>query len=138
MSQLTRLSVSLEKPLLEAFDRLVEREGYPTRSEAVKALIRKALIEEEWHGSGTVAGTMMLVYDHHRHDSVHKLMHIQHDFGNVVISAQHVHLDQDNCLEMVTVKGRADRIRQFAKAVKAVKGLKHSMLLTTTGGAGVP
>ncbi|NQU10686.1 nickel-responsive transcriptional regulator NikR, partial [bacterium] len=99
MSCVTRFSVSVEPELLCAFDALVASEGAATRSEAIKQLMRGALIENEWEEGGTVAGALVLVYDHHRRDLVQKLMDIQHGFGGTVISTQHVHLDHDNCLE---------------------------------------
>jgi len=138
VSELTRFSVSIEKGILDAFDAMVAREGYPTRSEAVKALIRDELIEKEWESSGIVAGALVLVYDHHKHDLVHRLMHIQHDHGDAIISSQHVHLDHDNCLEVITVKGKTRDIQELVAGVKSIKGIKHSSLVMTTAGEGVP
>ena len=138
MSNLTRFSVSVEKELVEAFDQLVAREGYPTRSEAVRILIRQALVEQQWEGAGTVAGAIMMVYDHHRRDLVDRLLKAQHHYGEIIISSLHVHLDHDNCLEIVTVKGRAGRIRELVTELKSAKGVKHSSLLMTTAGEALP
>jgi len=135
MGDLARFSVSVEADLLDAFDMFVQEEGHATRSEALKRLMRGALIEKEWEEGAIVAGALVMVYDHHRRDLVTKLMDVQHDFGKVVLSTQHVHLDHDNCLEVVTLKGSARDIRRFASAVKALKGIKHcSLVATTTGG----
>ena len=138
MSNLARFSVSIEKELARAFDRLVAQEGYPTRSEAVKTLIRQALVEQQWEGAGTVAGAILMVYDHHRRDLVDRLLKIQHRYGEIIISSLHVHLDHDNCLETVTVKGEAGRIRELVTDLKSTKGIKHSSLLMTTAGEALP
>jgi CopG family nickel-responsive transcriptional regulator len=136
MSETVRFSVSIESELLQAFDAFVARQGHATRSEAIKRLMRNALSAEEWSSDGRVAGALVLVYDHHRRDLVHKLIEVQHDYGEVVISTQHVHLDHDDCLEVVTLRGAAPKIRRLVAAVKALKGLKHASLVTTTGTAG--
>ncbi len=134
MGDLARFSVSIEEDLLAAFDKLIARDGYPTRSEAVKHLVREALVDKEWKGKGNVAGAIVMVYDHHKRDVVRKLLNVQHDYGEIIIATQHVHLDHDNCLEMVTVKGKASRIHKLTRTLKMLKGLKHSdVLMTTTG-----
>ena len=134
MSTAARFTASVDPELLRAFDALSEREGFPNRSEAIKALMRSALIEREWEEGTSVAGALVLVYDHHRRELVQKLMDVQHDYGDTVVSTQHVHLDHDNCLEVVTLTGDAGEIRRLVTAVKSVKGLKHSALVMTTTG----
>lgn len=134
MPGVTRFSVSIEPELLERFDRLVASEGYPTRSEAVKALVRQALVGQEWVRGRSVAGAVTLVYDHHKRSLLQGVMDVQHDFGDVVVATQHVHLDHHNCLEVITVRGKVKRIREFVAALKAVKGLKHSALVMTSTG----
>jgi CopG family nickel-responsive transcriptional regulator len=134
MKRAARFSVSVEPELLRAFDALSKREGAATRSEAVKRLMRHALVEREWEEGATVAGALVLVYDHHRGDLLRKLTKVQHDFAETVISTQHVHLDHDNCLEVVTLRGDAAELRKLVNAVRGVKGLKHHALVTTTTG----
>lgn len=134
MADLARFSVSIEEDLLKTFDNYIAHEGYPTRSEAVKQLIRKSLVDKEWEGKGSVAGAIVMVYDHHKRDVVRKLLNVQHDYGEIIISTQHVHMDHDNCLEIVTVKGKATRIHTLVKALRTLKGLKHSSVLMTTTG----
>ncbi|MEK9149342.1 MAG: nickel-responsive transcriptional regulator NikR, partial [Candidatus Desantisbacteria bacterium] len=102
---LVRFGVSLEDVLLVRFDGHLKEKGYPTRSKAISDLIREALVKEEWVGQGNVAGTVTLIYDHHRRELVNKLTDIQHDFYKIIISSQHIHLDHNNCLEVVVVKG---------------------------------
>jgi len=134
VSELTRISISLEEELLRSFDESMTQQGYPTRSEALKALMRHSLVEPEWSGDGVVAGAVTFVYDHHRPGISDRLTHIQHDFGSLIVSTQHVHLDHDHCLEIVVVKGRAARIRELVAALRSVKGLKHNALVMTSVG----
>lgn len=129
MSDLVRISMSLEESLLDRFDRFVEDEGYPTRSEAIKALMRQSLNEKAWTKDEQVAGSITLVYDHHRRGIVKQLMDIQHDYGAIIVSTQHVHLDHDHCLEIVVVKGKASRIRELVATLKSNKGVKHNSLV---------
>jgi len=126
--------MSLGQELLGQFDRFVQEQGYPTRSEAIKALMRRGLDEQRWARNQFVAGSITLVYDHHRPGIVRKLMDVQHDYGSVIVSTQHIHLDHDNCLEIVVVKGKAARIRALVTDLKAAKGLKHSSLVMTSAG----
>jgi CopG family nickel-responsive transcriptional regulator len=132
--RLTRTCISLEGDLLARFDRQAARDGFATRSEAVKALVRRSLVEQEWKSNDSVAGAVALLYDHHRGGIARSLMGIQHDFASVVVATQHVHLDHDNCLEIVVVRGRAAHIRKLVARLKSVKGLKHSALLATSVG----
>jgi len=137
MTRLTRISISLEEDLQRRFDRLAAAEGYPTRSEALKALIREHLVRKEWTRGGIVAGAVTLVYDHHARELVSRLLDVQHDFVDVIVSNQHVHLDHHNCLEIVVVRGRTGRIQRLVSALKSVKGLKHHGLVMTTAGKNI-
>jgi CopG family transcriptional regulator, nickel-responsive regulator len=135
MDNATRFSISTEPRLLEHFDALWQRRGSANRSEAIKALMRAALIDDEWTDENAkVAGALVLVYDHHRRDMVQKLMDIQHDYADTVRSTQHVHLDHDNCLEVIALTGDTCKIRALETAIKSLKGLKHSALVATTTG----
>ncbi len=135
MSNLMRISISIENDLLQRFDQQVSSQGYPTRSESVKALIRHSLVEQEWTGNQVVAGAISMVYDHHRRGILEKLMDVQHTFGSVIVSTQHVHLDHDHCLEIVVVKGQAADIQKLVAALKSVKGVKHNSLVMTSVGS---
>ena len=134
---LTRFSVSVKEELLAKFDRQIKSEQYPTRSKAIADLIRKNLIKKEWTGSKEVAGAIILVYDHHKKDVTNRLTHVQHDFHHLVISSQHVHLDHNNCLEIVIVKGKPNEVAKLADKLKATKGVKHGSLTMSTTGRGV-
>jgi CopG family nickel-responsive transcriptional regulator len=137
MAGRARFTVSVDEHLLERFDELSRREGFATRSEAITDCMRRRAVEKEWAAGKEVAGAVGLVYDHHRRALVSRLMDIQHDFGHLIVSTQHIHLDHDNCLELVVVRGKAGEIRKLVARLKSVKGLKHQALMTTTtGGAG--
>jgi len=129
VSDLTRISMSLENSLLEQFDQYLNDEGYPTRSEAIKVLMRQCLAAKQWTQNRLVAGSVTLVYDHHRPGIVKRLMDIQHDFGPLIVSTQHVHLDHHHCLEIVIVKGKAAQIRELVTQLKSTKGVKHNSLV---------
>ena len=129
MSDLVRISMSLDNSLLEGFDEYVRSQGYPTRSEAIKALMRQSLSEQAWTQNQLVAGSITLVYDHHRQGIVKRLMDVQHDFGAVIVSTQHVHLDHHHCLEIIVVKGKASQIQDLVSVFKSMKGVKHNSLV---------
>ena len=134
MANLFRFGISLEKKLLDEFDILIKRKNYSNRSEAFRDLIRQELVKEEWAKSGEVVGAITLVYDHHKRELVNKLTDIQHDFQGTIISTQHIHLDHDNCLELIAVKGPAADITKLADTLKSVKGVKHGTLsMSSTG-----
>ena len=134
MSELSRFGVSLEKRLLDKFDKLIKSENYSNRSEAFRDLIREKLVKTEWLKEENVAGAITLVYDHHKRDLLNALTDIQHDFHKLIISGQHVHLDHNNCLEIIVVKGKPKETKLLSNKLKSTKGVKHSQLsMTSTG-----
>ncbi len=137
MSTLIRFGISLEKNLSDKFDNLINDKGYKNRSEAIRDLLRERLIKQDWQESGEVAGAIVLVYDHHKRELVDKILDIQHDYSKYIISSQHVHLDHDNCLETIAVKGAAKNLIKLSDKLKAVKGVKHGELVMTTTGKGL-
>ena len=130
-ASLTRFGVSLDGELLKRFDGFIAREGYTNRSKAIADLIRKEFVSDVFARGGEVAGAITIVYDHHKREVVNKLLDIQHDHGGIIISAQHVHLDHDNCLELIAVRGLAGKVKALADSMQAVKGVKHSTLSIT-------
>lgn len=138
MTKLARFGVSLERDLLDKFDRHIRRMNYANRSEAFRDLIRRELVRREWEEGEDVAGAVTIIYDHHRRDLVTKLMDIQHDYQENIISTQHVHLDHDNCLEIVAVRGRPDDVRRLADTLLSVKGVKHGTLSMSSTGRDIP
>ena len=134
MSEIVRFGVSLEKSLLEKFDRLIDKKEYTTRSEALRDLIRQELVKEEWEEDQDVAGTITFIYDHHKRGLSSQLTDLQHDHQEIIISTQHIHLDHHNCLEIVAVKGNASDVQRLANALQSVKGVRHGALsMTSTG-----
>ena len=137
MSELFRFGVSLEKDLLNKFDRLIKKENYANRSEAFRDLIREKLVKAEWKSGEHVAGTITLVYDHHKRDLLSVLTDIQHDYHDFIISGQHIHLDHNNCLEIIVVKGEPKGITTLANKLKSAKGVKFGQLSLATTGKGL-
>ena len=137
MANLFRFGISLEKKLLDEFDILIKRKNYSNRSEAFRDLIRQELVKEEWAEGSEVVGAITLVYDHHKRELVNKLTDIQHDFQGTIISTQHIHLDHDNCLELIAVKGAPTDIGKLADTLKSVKGVKHGTLSMSSTGKGL-
>lgn len=135
MADLTRFGISIEEKLLGQFDELIASKGYVNRSEAIRDLIRAALIEKEWADDDqqTVA-TVTLVFDHHTRDLSDKLTEHQHSHYEEIVSTLHVHLDHNHCLEVVVIKGLASRVKRIADELIGTKGVKHGKLVATTTG----
>ena len=139
MEELARFGVSIPKDLLDAFDEYIRRKHYANRSEAIRDLIRQKLVEEEWRESKEeVAGVITYLYDHHKRELVDKLMDIQHDYFDRIITTQHIHVDHNRCLEVILVKGKANEIKELADRVQALKGVLHLNLTLTTLGKNIP
>jgi len=134
MSHLVRFSVSLDNELLKRFDYRINEQRYKNRSEALRDLIREDLVVKEWQKNERVAGTITLVYGHHKRELVQKLTALQHEYHKIIISTQHIHLDHDNCLEVVIVHGKAHVLDQLANKLKSVKGVKYGNLAMATSG----
>src|SRR5512145_1635982 len=120
-----RFSVSIESELLDRFLRLAKKHKWTNRSEALRHLIRDALVQEEWSGDDEIVGTITLVYDHHKRDLVDRLTDVQHDHHDHVLATTHIHLDHHNCLEMIAVKGSATKVQGIADALLNTRGVKH-------------
>ena len=129
MKRIKRFGVSLEEDLLISLDKLVKKHKFPNRSQVIRYLIRKNMIEDAWRGDKRVAGCVVLIYDHHKRELVNKSLDIQHKFGSLVLSAQHVHLDHHNCLEMIALRGRAHKLQELADSLISLKGIKHGKLV---------
>ena len=127
-----RVGVSFEPELLERFDSLVKSKGYASRSEAIRDLIRRELIEFEIaEGDSEVIGTLTYIYDHHKVNVNDRLMDLQHDHHHEILFTTHVHMDHDMCLEILIVKGKTVKVRNLADNIKAIKGVKHGELVIT-------
>ena len=135
MAELSRFGISMDAQLLERFDALIERKGHVNRSEAIRDLVRNALVEDRWaRGDEETVGTVTLVYDHHVRELADKLTERQHAHHDAIVSALHVHLDHDNCLEVIVAKGSATEVKRLADELIGIKGVKHGKLVTTTTG----
>lgn len=129
----SRLSVTIPTRLLKRLDAMVRRKGYANRSRAVADIVEAGLVaEESRRATGEIAGTITLVYDHHKRDLQARLTDIQHDLEGLVIAVLHVHLDHHHCMEVLAVQGRSDQIHQLADALATVKGVQHAKLTVTT------
>lgn len=135
MSGTVRFGVSMDSDLLRGFDDFCRARGYDTRSEALRDLIRDALVEDLGaREDAPVAGTLTLVYDHHKSDLTQRLTAAQHDVHHLIVATLHVHLDHDNCLEVLALRGTSGEVRNLADQMLAVKGVKHGkFVLTATG-----
>jgi CopG family nickel-responsive transcriptional regulator len=151
MGETVRFGLSMDSELLEKFDKLISKKGYPNRSEAVRDLVRNQLVEEEWESAGPalsrspersegevegkeIVGTITLVYNHETRDLADKLTDLQHHLHLLIISTLHVHLDEHNCLEVLVVKGKSSEVKRAADRLIGTKGVKHGKLIMTTTG----
>ena len=135
----TRFSVSLPGKLLEQLDDMTGEKGYDNRSLAIADMIRAHLVEHRQNtGNEEIAGTITLVYDHHKQHVQAALTDIQHDHHEVIISTVHVHLDHHNCLEVLVVRGKAVLVKRIADELIAAKGVKHGKLTVTSTGKDLP
>lgn len=130
MSAIVRFSVSLEDDLLEQFDRYCRQQQFATRSEAVRQLIRETLTAGAWESAcQDAAGTLTLVYDHHRAQLGERLTRLQHDHTDLIVSTLHAHLTEDLCLEVIILRGPAARLQTIASQLRGLKGIHRGELV---------
>jgi len=135
MNELSRIGVAIDAGLLEKFDQLIARRGYTNRSEAFRDLIRDALVEKTWEApDAKVVGTVTIVYDHHVRLLNEKLTDLQHEYYHHILSTLHVHLDHDNCLEVLILRGKVSEIEALGNSLISTRGVKHGKLVPTTTG----
>jgi len=134
---LQRFSVSLEEQLLTEFDRYIHGCRYTNRSEAIRDLIRKALVKKQWDEDLEVMGVITLVYDHHQNQVQDRLTEAQHDFHHQIVSSTHVHMDHDNCLEVIIVRGKAGQVRELTERLTSLRGVKDANLAMSCTGGGI-
>ncbi len=136
MGKTIRFGVSLDSDLLDKFDKHCEEHSYQTRSEAIRDLIRNTLVKEEWEADKQVMGVISLVYDHHQHKLQEKVTEVQHDYHHHIVSTTHVHMDHNNCLEVIIVRGKAKEVQDLADRLIALKGVRDGNLaMSSTGKA---
>jgi CopG family nickel-responsive transcriptional regulator len=127
----SRFGVSLETDLLEALDNYVGENNFPNRSQAIRHLIERNLVEKKWQCNRMVAGAVILVYDHHKRELGNRMADIQHEYHNEILAVQHFHLSHETCLEIVAVKGQAHRLTELADKLIPLKGVRHGKLVMT-------
>lgn len=133
MSELTRIGVAIDSDLLVRFDQLIATQGYTNRSEAFRDLIRDRLVTVAVEAvKAPVVGTITLIYDHHSRLLPEKLMNLQHDHHELIISTTHAHLDHNTCLEVIVVKGESKRVRTLADLLIGIKGVQHGRLVVSS------
>ena len=132
-----RIGISLEQELLARFDEVIAEKGYENRSEAIRDLIRDALVQREWSRSKDdqeKVAVVALVYDHDASSLAQKLAHIQHENHRAVVSALHVHMDEHNCLEVLVLRGGGREVVRMGGGLVATKGVKYGKLVPATTG----
>lgn len=133
MSDIIRFGVSIEQDLLENFDRLIAERRYSTRSEALRDLIREALIQQkiESEAETQALGSLTLIYDHHAGNLLQEMAQLQHDFHSLILSVMHLHVSHADCMEVIALRGVVAEIVQLANGLLSLKGIKHGKLFLT-------
>ncbi len=132
MSDLSRIGVAIATGLLDEFDALIAKRGYTNRSEAFRDLIRAEVVwESSRRPAGRVVGSLTVVYDHHVRLLEEKLTEMQHHHHRLILSVLHIHLDHDNCMELIALRGASADVQRLAGLLAATKGVKHAQLAIT-------
>ncbi|TYP76522.1 CopG family nickel-responsive transcriptional regulator [Paenibacillus methanolicus] len=130
--ELSRFGVSIPSDLLLQFDKQIKRQGYGNRSEAIRDLIRRSLLQpQQYPATLCVAGTIAMVYNHHASELPLSLTGLQHAYHHDIISTMHVHLNHDQCLEILVVRGEVRRLRELGDRIRALKGVLYAELSVT-------
>ncbi|HMP89601.1 MAG TPA: nickel-responsive transcriptional regulator NikR [Kiritimatiellia bacterium] len=131
---LERFSISIDSELLKQFDRYIALKKYQNRSEAIRDLIRKSLIEQEWKANQEVVGVITLVFNHHQRQLQDKMTEIQHKYHHIVVSTTHIHLGEHDCLEVIIARGKASLVQSLSELLTAMKGVKDGSLTMSSAG----
>lgn len=126
-----RFSISLEEELLMELDQYTADNRFANRSQALRHLIEKNIVEKKWNCNNVVAGAIVMIYDHHKREIVTKSNEIQHDYFDVILSSQHYHLSHEICLEIIALRGEAKRLTDLSESLISIKGVKHGKLVMT-------
>ncbi|HPM40844.1 MAG TPA: nickel-responsive transcriptional regulator NikR [bacterium] len=137
-ASVSRFGVSLEPELLDQLDLIVSEQNFANRSQAIRSMVRDNLVKQEWLSGKEVAGTITLVYDHHKPNLLSRLTEAQHRHHHLIISTQHIHLDHNNCMEIVVIRGKPSDAQGLLGAIKVIKGIKFSALSTATTADDIP
>lgn len=129
--KVVRFGVSVEKEVLQLLDNYISDNQFPNRSQAIRHLVQKLEVEKQWTSNEVVGGSITLLFDHHKRDLLDRITDIQHDFHDVILCSQHIHLDHNNCMEIIALKGKAAVLKELANKLTAVKGIIHGQLSIT-------
>lgn len=124
-----RFSVSLEEDLLKELDSYTSDNNFSNRSQALRHLIEKNIVERKWHCNNVVAGAVVMIFDHTRNEIITRSNEVQHEYYDLILSSQHFHLDHENCLEIIALKGPANDLTELADKLISIKGIKHGKLV---------
>jgi len=127
----SRFTISVEKELLQKLDSLIQKLQFPNRSRTVRYLIRQATVAQHRKEDKVMAGAIVIIYNHHKRELQSQATRIQHDFHHLILSVQHVHLDHENCLETLAVKGKTDKLETLANQLISIKGIQYGTLVFT-------
>lgn len=128
----------MEDGLLEKLDAMVREKGYPNRSEAIRDLVRKTIVDDKWADTAVeIIGVLVIVFDHHRRELSSRLLKKEHYWEGSILSTLHLHLDLDNCLEVKVIRGKAGEVKDFADEMISMKGIKYGRLVRATSGKGL-
>ncbi len=138
MTSVLRFGVSIPPDLLDNFDKIIEAEGYDSRSEAIRDMIRGYIVKRQWiSGEEDAVCTISLVYDHTKRGIAEKITDVEHHHIKEIVTTSHVHLDEENCLEVIIIKGNSEKIRDFARYLLSIKGIKHGDFIIVSTGKGI-
>lgn len=130
-----RFSVSIDSDLIRQFDRWLHERRYNNRSEAVRDLIRRALIQQRVEDNREVVAVITIVYDHHQRQLQERLTDIQHAFHHEIVSTTHIHLNHDDCLEVIIARGRATKAQDLADRLISLRGVKDGSITMSAAGS---
>lgn len=131
---LKRFTISMEEDLLNDFDAFMRDHHYQNRSEAIRDLIRSRSVQQEWAADKAVMGVISLVYDHHQRRLQEKITELQHDYHHQIVSTTHVHMDHDNCLEVIVIRGQAAVVQKLADSLISLRGVRDGKLAMSSTG----
>jgi len=132
MEKIIRKGIAFDQEQLRLFDNQIRKKGYKNRSEAIRDMIRKGIIEEQQENpEANMIATLTILYDHHEHHVQDELTHIQHNHPNLIRSSLHIHINHDNCLEVIIIKGKVKNIKKLSDEIIAAKGVKNGKLIMT-------
>jgi len=133
MPRTVRFTVSLEPELLGQLDDFLRQHGYTNRSQGIRNIVRDRFVQDEWErGDQHTAATVNLVYDHHKREILDRLASTQHEYLHLIVSSVHVHLDHDNCLEVLILRGRAGELRELGNRLITTRGVLHGTMTFST------